>query len=72
MGLLTFPSCFGEMTILADQPSYYTVVALDDTKVLRVPESNFEAFIQGDHRNALSIMKTMAKNLALCSFRDPA
>lgn len=65
VGLLTFPSCFGEMTILADQPSYYTVVALDDTAVLRVPESNFEAFIQSDHRHAMSIMKTMAQNLSL-------
>ncbi|MBR2928161.1 MAG: DUF2225 domain-containing protein [Oscillospiraceae bacterium] len=65
VGLLGFPSCFGEMTILADQPSYYTVVALEETTVLRVPESNFEAFIQSDHRHAMSIMKTMAKNLSL-------
>ena len=46
VGLLGFPNCFGEMTILSHQPSYYTVVALEKTAVLRVPETNFEAFIQ--------------------------
>lgn len=65
VGLLSFPNCFGEMTILANQPSYYTVVALDETTVLRVPESNFELFIQSDYHHAMTIMKTMAKNLAL-------
>ena len=65
MGILSFPKCFGEMTILTGQPSYYTVVALSEATVLRVPESNFEAFIQGDHQNAMNIMKTMARNLSM-------
>lgn len=65
VGILSFPKCFGEMTILTGQPSYYTVVALSEATVLRVPESNFEAFIQGDHQNAMNIMKTMARNLSM-------
>ncbi len=28
VGIRSFPHCFGEMTILADQPSYYAVVSL--------------------------------------------
>ena len=65
VGIQTFPSCFGEMTILSEQPSFYTVVALTDTKILCVPEENFEGFIQNNPSNAISIMKTMAKNISL-------
>ena len=43
VGIQSFPSCFGEMTILSGQPSFYTVVALTETKILCVPEENFEA-----------------------------
>lgn len=65
VGIQTFPSCFGEMTILSEQPSFYTVVALTDTKILCVPEENFEGFIQSNPSNAIAIMKTMAKNITL-------
>ena len=65
VGIQTFPSCFGEMTILSGQPSFYTVVALTETKILCVPEENFEGFIQNNPANAISIMKTMAKNISL-------
>lgn len=65
IGIQEFPSCFGEMTILAEKPSLYTVVALTETKILRVPEENFEIFIQNNPVNALAIMKTMAKNILL-------
>lgn len=65
VGIQTYPNCFGEMTILSGQPSFYTVVALTDTKILCVPEENFESFIQSNPANAISIMKTMAKNISL-------
>lgn len=65
VGIQSFPSCFGEMTILSGQPSFYTVVALTDAKILCVPEENFEGFIQSNPANAISIMKTMAKNISL-------
>lgn len=54
------------MTILAGKPNPYTVVTLKkDTVLLRVPESNFDVFIQENHQNAIMIMKTMARNLAM-------
>ena len=65
VGIQSFPSCFGEMTILSDQPSFYTVVALTEAKILCVPEDSFEGFIQSNPANAISIMKTMAKNISL-------
>lgn len=65
VGIQSFPSCFGEMTILSDQPSFYTVVAFTEAKILCVPEENFEEFIQKNPANAISIMKTMAKNISL-------
>lgn len=67
MGVLSFPQCFGEMSVLIGEPSSYTAVALMETTVLKVPEDNFETFIKGDHNNAMSIMKTMAKNLSLAN-----
>lgn len=67
VGVLAFPKCFGEMSVLIGEPSSYTAVALTDATVLVVPEDNFEAFIQGDHKNALAIMKTMAKNLSMAN-----
>ena len=65
MGIQTFPSCFGEMTVLSGKPSLYTVVAITEAKILRVPEEDFEVFIQDNPTNAISIMKTMAKNISL-------
>lgn len=65
VGILSAPNCFGEMTVLAEQPSYYTVVALETTLVLQVSEENFDAFIQNNYQNAITIMKTMAKNLSM-------
>lgn len=66
VGAVSAPNCFGEMTILAARPNPYTVVALKkDTVLLRVPESNFDVFIQENYQNAIMIMKTMARNLAM-------
>ena len=65
VGILSYPSCFGEMTVLAGRPSPYTVVTLADTALLRVPESDFERFVRDNHQNAIMIMKTMARNLAM-------
>ena len=65
VGVVSAPRCFGEMTILAGQPAPYTVVALKETALLRVPEDNFERFIRDNHQNAIMIMKTMARNLAM-------
>lgn len=65
VGLQSFPNCFGEMTILAGQPSLYTVVALNDAVVLHVPEDAFDAFIKNDPQNAIVIMKTMARNFSM-------
>ena len=38
---------------------------MTDTKILCVPEENFEGFIQNNPANAIAIMKTMAKNISL-------
>ena len=65
VGAVSAPHCFGEMTILMGKPNPYTVVALKESVLMRVPESNFEHFIQDNHQNAIMIMKTMARNLAM-------
>ena len=65
VGVISSPKCFGEITLLTGEPSYYTVVALTKATVLRVPEENFEAFIQSDPQNAMNIMRTMARNVSM-------
>ncbi|MBQ3497449.1 MAG: DUF2225 domain-containing protein [Oscillospiraceae bacterium] len=65
VGIMSAPDCFGEMTVLAGRPSPYTVVALKETSLLRVPESDFERFVRDNYQNAILIMRTMARNLAM-------
>lgn len=67
VGVISFPKCFNEMGVLIGEPSSYTAVSLTETTILHVPEDNFEVFIQNDYKNAMSIMKTMAKNLSLAN-----
>lgn len=65
IGMLSFPECFGEMTVLSARPCPYTVVAFKDVQILRVAQENFNNFIESDYKNALVIMRTMAKNIAM-------
>ncbi len=64
-GQHTAPDYFGEIMLLAEQPSYCTIVAESAVAVLRVSEEDFEIYLQKDVQNALSIVKAMADNLRM-------
>ena len=64
-GQHTAPDYFGEIMLLAEQPSYCTIVAESAVAVLRVSEEDFEVYLQKDVQNALSIVKAMADNLRM-------
>jgi len=53
---------FGEIMLLGGYPSRYTAVVQGEAAVLHIPEDAFEDYIKHDHRNALSIMRTTARN----------
>lgn len=59
------PDYFGEIMLLADQPSYCTVVAEGAVTALQVSEEDFANFLQKDAQNALSMVQTMAENLRM-------
>ncbi len=65
LGLVSSPGFFGEMMVLTGRPSDYTVVAVNDASLLCIPESCFDSFIENNPKNAVVIIKTMAKNMSM-------
>ncbi len=51
--------CFGEVNVLSDQPSIYTVVAFDDVLLMCITKDTLEDFIRNNPRNAIDIMQNM-------------
>lgn len=62
--VLTAPQCFGEVTLLTGRPRGRTAVAVTDGAVMEVPADAFETFLLSDHRNTMTILKTMAQRIA--------
>lgn len=63
LGLLSEQKCFGEICILCNKPSPYTVVAVYDVLAMRVSENEFDEFIQNNTRNASDIIKSLAREV---------
>ena len=65
VGIVSAPNFFGEMTILTDQSSDYTAVAVGDASLLCIPKSSFDSYIEANPQNAVLLIKTMAKKIAM-------
>ena len=59
IGIYSKSRCFGEMNVLSEQPSIYTVVAYDDVLLMRIEKESLEEFIRNHPRNAIDIMQNM-------------
>lgn len=59
IGIYSKPKCFGEVQVLSDQPSIYTVVAYDDVLLMRITKDSLEEFIRNNPKNAIDIMENM-------------
>lgn len=59
VGIYSKSKCFGEIHVLSDQPSIYTVVAFDDVLLMRITKDTLEDFIRNNPRNAIDIMQNM-------------
>lgn len=59
VGVYSKSKCFGEVHVLSDQPSIYTVVAFDDVLLMRITKESLEDFIRNNPRNAIDIMQNM-------------
>ncbi|MEG1947687.1 MAG: cyclic nucleotide-binding domain-containing protein [Lachnospiraceae bacterium] len=63
IGVLAEQRCFGELSILCEKPSTYSVVALGEVLVLRVTEDTFDDFIRNNTYNAIGIMRNLARTV---------
>ena len=59
IGVYSKSKCFGEVNVLSDQPSIYTVVAYGDVLLMRITKDSLEEFIRKNPRNAIDIMQNM-------------
>lgn len=59
IGIYSRTRCFGEMNVLSEQPSIYTVVAYDEVLLMRIEKDSLEEFIRNHPRNAIDIMQNM-------------
>ncbi len=59
VGVYSKSKCFGEVHVLSDQPSIYTVVAFDEVLLMRITKESLEDFIRNNPRNAIDIMQNM-------------
>ena len=65
IGIYSRGRCFGEMSVLAEQPSACTVVAYDDVLLMRITKDFMEDFIRNNPRNAVDIMKNMGHTITV-------
>ena len=54
---------FGEIGLLTQKPSIYTVVAYESVELLRIPVDDIGRYIEKHPEDAVSIMKNMANTM---------
>lgn len=65
LGLISSQKCFGEVSLFSSRPSPYTVIALENTMIMRITKDHFESFITENPRNVIDIMTNMANRIVL-------
>lgn len=60
IGVITDQRCIGDVSLLTNSPSPYTVVAMSNVMLMRIKNTQFEEFIVNNTKNAVDIMKNMA------------
>ena len=65
LGVIKEEGCFGEQGPLIGAKSPYTVIAYTDMLLLRVSAEEFEDFAERNIRNAIGIMKNMARMVSI-------
>ena len=61
LGIVGRGRFIGEMGLLAQKPSPYTVVAYKDVTLIRIQMGDIDAYIEHNHHDALELMKQMAE-----------
>lgn len=61
LGIYSKSRCFGEINVLSEQPSIYTVVAYNEVLLMRITRDSLEEFIRSYPGNAIDIMRNMVQ-----------
>ena len=65
LGIFDAQRTFGESGMLCERPCMYTVVALEETLVMRVTIDEFDEFINNNTHNARNVIRNLAKEVAV-------
>ncbi|MCR5485896.1 MAG: cyclic nucleotide-binding domain-containing protein [Lachnospiraceae bacterium] len=60
--------CFGELGMLLDKPSIYTVRAYSDLLALRINREDMFDFVKENQKNVIDIMRNMASTMMTMRF----
>ncbi len=62
-------TCFGEMGLLLEAPSNYTLIAYTDVYAIRVTQERMGNFIKDNQATVLQIMKNMARTMNVMQYQ---
>lgn len=65
LGIFDEHRTFGESGMLCERPCMYTVVALEETLVMRVSIDEFDEFINNNTQNARNVIRNLAREVAV-------
>lgn len=65
LGIFDEHRTFGESGMLCGRPCMYTVVALEETLIMRVTMEEFDEFITTNTQNARNVIKNLAREVAV-------
>lgn len=65
LGIFDEQRTFGESGMLCERPCMYTVVALEETLVMRVTLDEFDEFINNNIQNTRNVIKNLAREVAV-------
>lgn len=65
LGIIGPGACFGELGLLLQAPSIYTIIAYSDVYAIRVTPDRMGNFIEQNQTTILQIMKDMARTMAV-------
>ena len=56
---------FGESGMLCERPCMYTIIALEETLIMRVTMDEFDTFINNNAQNARNVIRNLAREVAV-------
>lgn len=65
LGIFDKHRTFGESGMLCERACMYTVVALEETLIMRVSMEEFDDFINNNTQNARNVIKNLAREVAV-------